>query len=156
MRFIEDTRGSATSEGVIIAPVLVILFAAVLWAGARYTTERRNAAQVHRQPWAPALAGCVDGAPDPNLTEALSGYDSRLAGNVPRLRRDLDRVTVSRFDESRTDEVQQPAPLGGGTLELRERTRVSCNTVPVSWNEDEVELMTLDEFCRLSPYCDPL
>lgn len=155
MRFIEDTRGSATTEGVIVAPVLVILFAAVLWAGYRYQSERQNAATVHRQPWAPALVGCVDGAPDPGLSEALLGYDGRLAGNVPRLRRDLDRVTIQTIERNRSQKLRQSAALGGGTLELSEQTRISCNPVGVVWTEDEISEITRDEFCRLTPYCEP-
>jgi hypothetical protein len=151
----KDTRGSATTEGVIVAPVLVLLFAAVLWAGARYATERRNAALAHDQPWAQALAGCVDGAPDPEIAEALGAYRGRLSTEIPRLRPDLDRVVVTRVDGSRTAAVSRPAPLGGGALELHEETRTSCNTIGVHWSEDEIEAMTLDEFCRLTPYCDP-
>jgi hypothetical protein len=139
---------------VIVAPILVLLFAAVLWAGPRYQTERRNAAEAHRRPWAPALAGCAEGGPDPAIVDALSGYDGRLSGTIPRLRRDLDFVVASRITRERSDTVNRPAPLGGGSLEVYEATRVSCNPVEVDWSEDEVEEMTLDEFCRLTPYCD--
>jgi hypothetical protein len=156
MRFIEDTRGSATSEGIIVAPVLVMLFAAVLWAGVRYQTERQNAAEVHRGSWAPALLGCDEGAPDPGLSEALAGYRGRLAGNMPRLRRDLDRVTIQRIEGLQTEELQQSAVLGGGTLVLTERSRIGCNTIGIVWTDDEISDITRDEFCRLPPYCDPI
>lgn len=153
MRFTEDTRGSATAEGVIIAPVLILLFAAVMWAYLRYGTGEVAIDTVRDSLWPQAVIGCRTEPRDEQLTAISRPYETATRRQVPTLAGYYDDVRVDMITAENTRTAERPAPLGRADDQLSYAAQTSCNTTPVDYG-DELELAIDRTFCRAVPYCD--
>lgn len=152
-RLCRDTRGSATTEGVIIAPVFILLFAIAIWAYVRYRAGVESADDVRTRLWSDAVVGCDDGPRDAPLLHETRLFESSARSRVPALAPYYDEVRADGVEAGDTRRVDRPIPLGGGTLELHYEASTSCNTVPIDFGAD-LPYATRLTFCRAVPYCD--
>jgi len=156
MRFtdgLRDTRGSATAEGVIIAPFLILVFAIAIWAYTRYAAGIENVDAVREPFWPEAVAGCVGGSRDEAILGEAHLFEARTHVVVPQLSPYYDEVRHHDVTGADSQRVTKPVLLGGGDLELGYAARTSCNPVPVDYDPDLHRVSRLT-FCRAVPYCD--
>lgn len=150
MRFIDrdGERGSAMTEGVIVATFLIILFAATLFVFRAYRLHVWTLRSPAREVWPDALQGCADGARANRILGYLGGYESVAERVTPDIASRYDRVVVTEFDETDTRTMSEGNLLGGESVTFRERAKVACNasgTYPlVNWRKAATDL-----FCRL-------
>jgi hypothetical protein len=146
-------RGSATAEGVIVAPVLILLFAIAIWAYVRYSTASETVDHVRDAVWPAAVVGCDDGPRDGELTGVSYSFERDSRRKVPDLSPYYDEVRIETIAAHNTQYVRQPRPLGGRTAELGYRAETTCNTVPVDYSAELPNAM-YRTFCTAVPYCD--
>lgn len=171
--FINDTRGAAMVEGVIVFPLFIIVFAAVLYYHQAYSVKLERNNKARSCAWTYSVSGCKkkpEGCPITNIGEAgFSGIDEGLEGRkavfpeggtpgVSDGRSGLGEVLGSGnalllallglkqgIVAQPSREVEMPSLLGGATRNIRGNYSVMCNEVSRTPEE-----LLIDSYCAIS------
>lgn len=147
-RFLADTRGTATTETVIMIPVFAIVWGCIHYVTVHFAATHEMRSRLRRDTWAFAYTACQDAPSTPtDLTNrsrgllpndpegtagtveggsgggALAGIDDILS-YIPGLNFETLVGTRSDFHTPR------PAILGGGQMDLAADITILCNERP--------------------------
>jgi hypothetical protein len=132
-RLLADTRGTATTETVIMIPMFAIVWGCIFYVFTFFqrTITMRSLTRGHT--WAYSYIGCTGSAPGTTLdrqggsiipggssSSGDSGVDSIISG----------LFGLSTGHGSRSSSVARPQILSGGSLPIRDELFVMCNDVP--------------------------
>jgi len=127
-----EDEGAVMAEAVIMMPVLILIWAIILYIHFSFRDAQRNMATMRNDAWVHGFGGC-NSTPTSgtNITDA-SGYDGdgggSLAGVMTMIQDILSAVfQIDEFGADREVSVTRPNQLGGGTHELRWDIRMLCN-----------------------------
>jgi hypothetical protein len=147
-----NVRGAASVEAVVVLPVFIILFVAVLFirdlAGSKLAadeTARRCAWQYSANSCSAIPAGCEEvlkgvhrGSMDTDLSNTVNTLEGKLAtgSTVKDAIKELVQTMVTdelanyltlSLDSRKTVELNRPALFGGGTIQVLGKYRLACN-----------------------------
>lgn len=131
LSWLRDVAGNATTETVIMMPVLIAIWGSIYYTHQRYRGAVNMAQYTRAHTWQHAYAGCDGSPPSTNtrvgdrVTDSSGFIDGALsmifdAGIIPGFQ--FDEVEGQR-DKS----VERPAVLGEGTVQMRHNLIVMCN-----------------------------
>lgn len=159
-RLLRDERGGASAEGAIVASLMVILFAATLFAYRGYRTQLWTVREPTRALWQDALRGCAGGAHASSLIAPLGRYPSTARTMTPSVAAGWDEVRERTLHRADARSIDEGAVLGGERVRFDERAHVECNTRGISPSFDP-RREALSLFCSMHPApewaagCDP-
>lgn len=132
-RLLVDTRGTATTETVIMIPMFAIVWGCIFYVFTFFqrTITMRSLTRGHT--WAYSYVGCTGSAPGTQLdrqggTLIPSTSTSSGDGGVDSIISGL--FGLSTGHGSRNTTVARPQILSGGSLPIRDELSVLCNDVP--------------------------
>jgi hypothetical protein len=143
---LDDTRGTATTETVIMIPVFAMVWGCIHYVTVHFAATHEMRSRLRRDTWAYAYTACEDEPdtptdytesrgllPDPENTHgevegaggggALAGIDNFLS-YIPGLN------FTTLFGERDDFHTPRPAILGGGQMELAADITILCNERP--------------------------
>lgn len=130
-RLLADTRGTATTETVIMIPMFAIVWGCIFFVFTFFQNTIRMRSLTRAHTWAYSYVGCSGSGPGTTLERqggsiisAVSSGDGDVDGIISGL------FALSTGHGSRTSSVARPAVLGTGSLQLRDGLWVLCNDVP--------------------------
>jgi len=144
---LRDARGSATTEGVIVAIFMAIVFGATSWVARLFVGSLAVGREVRAQIDGPSFEGGGGGTEDSARVGAFGPARGGADRWVPLRSRELSTIEVGHVEGSRATTVERTGPLGGGTEELRWRERRQRNEVPRAGPEGNWPAMR-DTWCR--------
>jgi hypothetical protein len=130
-RLLADTRGTATTETVIMIPMFAIVWGCIFFVFTFFqrTITMRSLTRGHT--WAYSYVGCSGTGPGTNLsTGSGGGIGSSGSGDG-----DIDSIVQGLFalqtgTGTRHTSLTRPRVIGGGTMQLSDAEYVMCNDVP--------------------------
>jgi hypothetical protein len=130
-RLLADTRGTATTETVIMIPMFAIVWGSIFFIFIFFqrTIQMRSMTRGHT--WQYSYIGCHGSGPDTQLsTEGGSLITAASSGDGG-----VDDIISGLFalgtgHGRRTASVTRPTVLGGGSMSLRDDLYVLCNDEP--------------------------
>lgn len=132
-RLLADTRGTATTETVIMLPMFIIVWGCIFFVFVFFQRTIEMRSLTRRDTWLYAYTSCVT---DPGNGTELSAPDEarpiNLGSMASTIMRFLPGFTIQRSSGARTASVSRPQVLGGGSIGLRDRMWVLCNEEPQS------------------------
>ena len=171
--FIEDTRGAAMVEGVIVFPLFIIVFAAVLYYHQAYSVKLERNNKARSCAWTYSVSGCKeipDGCPISEIGEAKlasidDGVDARggIFGNSGSAAPSQELSGVQKavgtgnsmllalagLDEgivaTPARDIEMPSLLGGATRSISGNYSVMCNEVSITPRQ-----LLLENYCQIS------
>lgn len=151
-RLTTDQRGSATTEGVIVAIFMAIVFGASIWVARLFVGSLAVGREVRARIDGPSFVGGTEGVVD-GARVGHFGPARGLADRwVPLRSSEIDTIRVDRVEATRAVTVERTGPLGGGSEELRWRDSRQRNEVPRAGPEGNWPAM-VDTWCRTG-MCD--
>ena len=147
MRSLRERIGSATTEGVVVALFLAMLFGATIWVARLFVGSLALGREVRAQIDGPSFRGGADGVEDTERT-AHFGPALGLADRwVPVRSRELATIKIDRVEGSRSTSVERPRPVGGGSVQLRWEDSRQRNEVPRAGPDGNWPALS-DTWCR--------
>jgi Flp pilus assembly pilin Flp len=146
-RFLRDERGSATTEGVIVAFFMAIVFGATIWVAQLFVASLGVGRDVRAQIDGPSYLGGESGEEDGARTRLFDPARTLTERWVPLRAQALSSIRKDRVRGQRSTTVQAPAPIGGGSADLRWTGSRQRNEVPRAGSDGNWPAM-LDTFCR--------
>ncbi len=132
-RLLADTRGTATTETVIMIPMFAIVWGCIFFVFSFFqrTITMRSLTRGHT--WAYAYIGCSGTGPGTTL-DSTSASQSISSGGIPGI---VDGIIGALFEirvghGHRTATVHAPRVTGGDTMNLTDDNYVTCNRVPAT------------------------
>jgi hypothetical protein len=141
-------RGAALVEALVVIPFFILTLAALIFAGAVYSTKLRAMREAKSRAWAYAMANCGEAGDGSigsaaNWNGARQGYDGNPTSGVPLngaapaqgaqgmnlLTKDVNAAVVTVEHATRSD-VQ----IGGREVRPKATERVVCNEPPYDAN----------------------
>ncbi len=130
-RLLADTRGTATTETVIMIPMFAIVWGCIFYVFVFFQRTIAMRSMTRGHTWAYAYVGCSGTGPGTTLnregggiipggSSGDSGVDSIVAG----------LFGLSTGHGSRSSSVTRPRVLGDGSIAIRDELYVMCNDVP--------------------------
>jgi hypothetical protein len=131
-RLLADTRGTATTETVIMIPMFAIVWGCIFFVFTFFqrTITMRSLTRAHT--WAYSYVGCSGTGPGTTLEQVGAGL---LGGGGSSNDSDVDSIISSLYalrsgHGTRQSSVARPRVIGGGSLSLSDGYWVMCNDVP--------------------------
>jgi hypothetical protein len=127
---LRDLRGSATTEGVIVAIFLAMIFGAAIWSARLFVRGLVLGRDVRAQIDGPSFLGATGGVED---STRIGWYGSARGLSdrwVPLRTSELATLEDDRVRADRRVNVDRPAPVGGGSEELRWQASRLKNEIP--------------------------
>jgi hypothetical protein len=146
---LRDTRGSATTEGVIIAFFMAIVFGGVIYAYRGYRDEARSVRAAAAPVWPKALQGCDDGPREHELRSRLGGYEATAFAVAPNEADQWDEIRARDVAGSDHRSIEAGPMFGGRRNEFDEQARTACNPVAVPPPDLDPDILEL--FCDRHP-----
>jgi hypothetical protein len=132
-RLLADTRGTATTETVIMLPMFIIVWGCIFFVFVFFQRTIEMRSLTRRDTWLYAYTSCET---NPGGGTELSAPDEArpidLGSMASTVMRFLPGFTIGRSSGARTASVSRPQVLGGGSIGLRDRMWVLCNEQPAS------------------------
>lgn len=131
--WLRDAAGHATTETVIMIPVLVAIWGGIYYTHGRYQKAIHMAQFTRAHVWEHAFQGdCGDRGPRSTQTEFSSGSDSRdgFIDGLMDLMFGSGLIPGFRFEEvegTRRTSFERPAVLGEGSANMGYNVVVLCN-----------------------------
>lgn len=142
-----DERGSATTEGVIVAIFMALVFGASIWVARLFVGSLALGREVRAQIDGPSYLGGTGGREDDARTSHLAGAKPLADRWVPRRSHELSTVRTDRVHGSRSITVDRTGPLGGGSEDLLWQDSRQRNEVPRAGADGNWPAMR-DTWCR--------
>lgn len=133
-RLLADTRGTATTETVIMIPMFAIVWGCIFYVFTFFQRTIAMRALTRGHTWAYSYIGCSGSATGTTLSReggsvipSTTGSSSGDSG--------VDSIVSGLFGLStghgrRSSQVSRPRVLGQGTIDIRDELYVMCNDVP--------------------------
>ncbi|MFO0682055.1 MAG: hypothetical protein U0234_08390 [Sandaracinus sp.] len=133
-RLLADTRGTATTETVIMIPMFAIVWGCIFYVFTFFQRTIGMRALTRGHTWAYSYIGCSGSATGTTLSReggsvipSTTGSSSGDSG--------VDSIVSGLFGLStghgrRSSQVSRPRVLGQGTIDIRDELYVMCNDVP--------------------------
>lgn len=151
-RLAADQRGSASTEGVIVALFLAIVFGASIWVTRLFVASLAMGREVRAAIDGPSFTGGRGGADDHARTSYFAPARARADRWVPLRSIELGTIEIERVRAARSREVERPDVLGGGGEALRWNDSRVRNEVPRAGPDGNWPAMR-DTWCRTG-MCD--
>lgn len=140
-RLLRDRRGSATTEGVIVALFMAIVFGASIWVTRLFVGSLAVGREVRAQVDGPSFTGGTGGAPDSTRIAHFGRVRPLASEWVPSRAAEIDTIRVQSVEGIRAVTVEQAGPIGQDTEELRWRDSRRRNEVPRAGAEGNYRAM---------------
>lgn len=144
---LRDLRGSATTEGVIVAIFLAIVFGAAIWTAQLFVRGLVLGRNVRAQIDGPSFIGGPGGVEDSTRIGWFGPARGPAQRWVPLRARELATLEDDRVRAEGRVTVERPVPVGGGSADLRWQESRLKNEVPRAGPEGNWPAM-LDTWCR--------
>lgn len=130
-RLLVDTRGTATTETVIMIPMFAIVWGCIFYVFVFFQRTIAMRSMTRGHTWAYSYVGCSGSGPGTALERqggsvisGASSGDGVVDGIVTGL------FALSTGHGSRNSSVGRPRVIGGGSIAIRDELYVMCNDVP--------------------------
>jgi hypothetical protein len=132
-RLLADTKGTATTETVIMIPMFAIVWGCIFFVFTFFQRTITMRSMTRGHTWQYAYAGCHGSGPGTTLSteggsiiSAVSSGDSSVDGIIAGL------FALGTAHGHRSASVTRPQVLGGGQIGIRDELYVLCNDEPRS------------------------
>jgi hypothetical protein len=120
------------AEATIMLPVLILIWAIILYVHFAHRDQFRNLATLRNDAWSHAFGGCNSSPTDPTQFFEGDQFDGDGANNLGGAAEFMRVITstlfmIDEFGAGRQVTVGRPRQLGGGTRDLRWDMLMLCN-----------------------------
>lgn len=126
---LQSVAGNATTETVIMIPVLVVLWGGIWYTHGRYRKAVNMAQYTRAHIWQHAFASC-EGSPPGRTTISTGGFsgDGFIGGATDLLFGGvLRRFQIDEVEARRDTSIDRPTVLGSGSVGMEHHMWVMCN-----------------------------
>jgi len=129
-RLLADTRGTATTETVIMIPMFAIVWGCIFYVFTFFQSTITMRSLTRGHTWSYAYLGCNGSGPGTNL--GTSGATAIQRSSAPAIVEEIIAAILEmRWGHgSRTTSTARPRVIGGGSITMSDELWVMCNRVP--------------------------
>ena len=127
-----DVAGHATTETVIMVPVLIAIWGGIWYTHQRYRKAINMAQYTRAHIWEHAFASC-EGSPPGRTRISTGGYsgDGFISGATDLLFSGvIPGFNIDEVEARRDTQLDRPAVLGEGTVRMEHNLVLMCNETP--------------------------
>lgn len=129
-RLLADTKGTATTETVIMIPMFAIVWGCIFFVFTFFQSTIAMRSMTRGHVWAYSYVGCSGSGPGTTLGTAAASDISR-PGVASVAEAIIGTILQLRWGHgSRETSTARPRVIGGGSIHMTDENWVMCNRVP--------------------------
>ena len=131
-RLLADTRGTATTETVIMIPMFAIVWGCIFFVFTFFQRTITMRSMTRGHTWAYSYVGCSGSGPGTTLETQGASQISRsgITGIAETILATIMQIRVGHGH--RTTSTARPRVIGSGSISMTDDLHVMCNRVPRS------------------------